>query len=64
MKQVNLTITFDEKNSQTEANNQIPQENQQQQQQTPNGGSGNYNNGNGNYYYQWPFGSFGSFFGW
>lgn len=62
--ELKLTITFDEKNSQTEANNQIPQNNQQQQQQTPNGGSGNYNNGNGNYYYQWPFGSFGSFFGW
>ena len=47
MKQVNLTITFDEKNAETEANNQIQQDTQQQQQQSQNG-----------YYYQWPFGSF------
>ena len=43
--EVRLTITFDEKNAETEANNQ-----QQQQQQPP---QGNQNNG---YYYQWPFG--------
>ena len=42
-----LTITLDEKNAETEANNQN-QQNQQQQQ----GQSG------GSYYYQWPFGSF------
>ena len=45
-KQVSLSITFDEKNEQTEAANQIQQDSQQSQ-----GGNG--------YYYQWPFGSFG-----
>ena len=40
-----LTITFDEKNAETEANNQ-----QQNNQQQPS--QGNQNNG---YYYQWPF---------
>ncbi len=43
-----LTITFDEKNAQTEAANQIQQDSQQNQQ----GQSGN------GYYYQWPFGGF------
>ena len=52
-----LEITLDEKNSETEANNQLQQQTQQnqQQQQVPNGNGGN------NYYYQWPF---GSIFGW
>ena len=45
--EVKLTITFDEKNAQTEANNQIQQNNQQPSQ-------GNQDNG---YYYQWPFGN-------
>ncbi|MCI8303301.1 MAG: PDZ domain-containing protein [Lawsonibacter sp.] len=40
-----LTITFDEKNAETEANNPL-----QQQPQQPSQGNG------GNYYYQWPFG--------
>ena len=43
-----LTITFDEKNEQTESANQIQQDSQQSQQ----GQSGN------GYYYQWPFGGF------
>ena len=47
--EVKLTITFDEKNEQTEAANQPQQESNQQQQ------SGQ---GNGSYYYQWPFGNF------
>ena len=56
-----LEVTFDEKNSETEANNQIQQNTQQQQPQT----DPYYGNGNGgSYYYQWPFGDFGSFFGW
>ena len=46
-----LTITFDEKNAETEANNQNPQE---QQTQKPQQGQ----NGQGGYYYQWPFGGF------
>ena len=54
-----LEVTLDEKNSETEANNQIPQ-NPQQPQTDPYGGNGN----SGNYYYPWPFGSFGSIFGW
>ena len=45
--EIKLTITFDEKNAETEAANQLPQ-NQNQQ----NSG------GNQNYYYQFPFGSF------
>ena len=45
--EMKLTITFDEKNAETEANNQIQQDTQQQQQQSQNG-----------YYYQWPFGTF------
>ena len=49
-----LEITFDEKNSETEIQ-QTPQQSQQPQQ--PYGGDNNY-------YYQWPFGSFGSIFGW
>ena len=55
--ELKLTVTFDEKNSETEANNQIQQESQQQQ--IP----GNYfgGSGNNNFYYQWPF---GNFFGW
>lgn len=44
--EVKLSITFDEKNAQTEANNQIQQNSQQQQ---PSQGGG--------YYYQWPFGN-------
>ena len=63
--EMKIAITFDEKNSQTEANNQIPSNEQQQpQQQIPNSGSGGYGSyggGNGGYYYQWPF---GNFFGW
>ena len=47
--EVKLTVTFDEKNAETEAANQNQQNTQQGQQQNPNGG----------YYYQWPFGSFG-----
>ena len=43
-----LTITFDEKNEQTESANQVQQDSQQNQQ----GQSGN------GYYYQWPFGGF------
>ena len=43
--QVQLTVTFDEKNEQTESANQIQQDSQQ-------GQSGN------DYYYQWPFGGF------
>ena len=46
--EVKLSITFDEKNAQTEANNQIQQNSQQQQQQPSQGGG---------YYYQWPFGN-------
>ncbi len=45
-KEVKLTITFDEKNAETEANNRLQQNNQQQQP----------SQGNGGYYYQWPFG--------
>ena len=45
--EMKLTITFDEKNAETEANNQIQQNTQQEQQQSQNG-----------YYYQWPFGNF------
>jgi len=41
-----LTITFDEKNEQTEAANQPQQESNQQIQQQPSGG------------YRWPFGGF------
>ncbi len=44
--ELKLTITFDEKNAETEGRNQLQQDNSQQQQQ---------NNG---YYYQWPFGGF------
>ncbi len=47
--EMKLTITFDEKNEQTEAANQSQQSNQQQQQQQ----SGNF--------YSWPF---GGYFGW
>ncbi len=46
--EVKLTITFDEKNQETEAANQ-PQQ-QTQQNQGSQGGNG--------YYYQWPFGNF------
>ena len=52
-KELKLEITFDEKNAETEANNQIVQENTQQQQQQQQGG-----NGQNGYYFQWPFGSF------
>ena len=46
--EMKLTITFDEKNAETEGRNQLQQNsNQQQQQQQDNG-----------YYYQWPFGGF------
>ena len=47
-----LTITFDEKNAETEANNQPQQQSNEQQsneQQPSSGGS----------YFEWPFGSFG-----
>ena len=47
--EVKLTITFDEKNAQTEANNQL-QQNSQQQPSQDSQGSG--------YYYQWPFNAF------
>lgn len=43
--ELKLTITFDEKNAETEANNQ-QQDNAQQQPSQGNGG---------NFYYQWPF---------
>ncbi len=46
--EMKITITLDEKNSETEANNQVPQEDQQTQQQ-PNGGYGGY-------FGEWPFG--------
>lgn len=50
-KEIKLSITFDEKNSETEANNQVQQNSQQeQQQQQQQGQSGNS--------YQWPFGGF------
>ena len=53
--ELKISVTFDEKTNQTEADNQIPSNGQQQpQQQIPNSGSGGY-------YYQWPF---GNFFGW
>ena len=45
--ELKLTITFDEKNAETEANNQQQSSQQQQQQQPSQGG--------GSYYYQWPF---------
>ena len=51
--EIKLTITFDEKNAQTEANNQSQQNDQQQPSQ------GNQDNG---YYYQWP--PFGNLFPW
>ena len=44
--EITLTVTFDEKNAETEAANQPPQQNIQQQ--PSQGGT----------YYQWPFGSF------
>lgn len=47
-KEMKLTITFDEKNAETEGRNQMPESDQQQSSQ------GNQNNG---YYYQWPFGN-------
>ena len=43
-KELKLTVTFDEKNSETESRNQL-QQNQQQQPSQDNGG----------FYYQWPF---------
>ena len=48
-KELKLTVTFDEKNAETEGRNQLQQDNSQQQQQQPS-------QGNGGYYYQWPFG--------
>lgn len=45
--ELKLTITFDEKNAETEGRNQLQQDNSQQQQQQDNG-----------YYYQWPFSRF------
>lgn len=59
--ELKLTVTFDEKNSETEANNQIQQENTQQQQQQPQQQYPNGGSDSGNYYYQWPF---GNYFGW
>lgn len=52
--ELKLSITFDEKNSQTEANNQIPITEEQPQQQLP----GNFND---DFFYQWPF---SEIFGW
>ncbi len=46
--ELTLSITFDEKNAETEGRNQIQQE---QQQQQPSQGNGGY------YGYQWPFGN-------
>ena len=46
--ELKLTITFDEKNSETEANNQLQQNTQQQEQQQQSQGG----------YYQFPFGAF------
>ena len=46
--ELKLTITFDEKNAQTEANNQLQQNNQQQPSQDNSYGYG----------YQWPFNVF------
>ena len=51
--EVRLTITFDEKNAETEANNQAQQ---QEEEQQPSQNYGDSNQGNG-YYYQWPFGN-------
>jgi len=45
---VQLTITLDEKNAETEANNQLQQETQQQQQQLPSQG--------GSSFFPFPFG--------
>lgn len=54
-----LTITFDEKNAETEAANQLPQEQTQQPtQQQPSQQNPQYGNGNNGYYYNWPFGNF------
>ena len=52
-KEQKLTITFDEKNSETEANNQLQQNQQSQQSQQYQQGQ----QGQGGYY-QWPFGGF------
>lgn len=49
-KEQKLTVTFDEKNSETEANNQLQQNQQSQQSQQYQQGQGGY--------YQWPFGGF------
>ena len=54
-KEIKLTVTFDEKNAETEGRNQFQQENSQQSQ------SGD-SYGNGGFYYQWPF--FGNMFPW
>ncbi|NBI67769.1 PDZ domain-containing protein [Pseudoflavonifractor sp. 60] len=51
--ELKLTITFDEKNAETEANNQAQQ---QEEEQQPSQNYGDSNQGNG-YYYQWPFGN-------
>ncbi|RKI68776.1 PDZ domain-containing protein [bacterium 1xD42-67] len=50
-KELALTVTFDEKNAQTEANNQIQQDGGQQSQQPSQQQPGQ----GGSYYYQWPF---------
>ena len=50
-KELALTVTFDEKNAQTEANNQIQQNGGQQSQQPSQQQPGQ----GGSYYYQWPF---------
>ncbi len=47
---VKLTVTLDEKNAQTEANNQGKDQQQEQDQQLPDGF--------GSYFYQWPFSGF------
>ena len=46
--ELKLTITFDEKNAETEGRNQLQQSSDQQQQQQQDNG----------YYYQWPFSRF------
>lgn len=53
--EIKLTVTFDEKNAETEGRNQLQQENSQQPQD--NGGYGS-----GGFGYQWPF--FGNMFPW
>jgi serine protease Do len=53
--EMKISITFDEKNSETEANNQIQQDTTQQDSQQDSQQDQQSQNG---YYYQWPFGFF------